>query len=838
MDLKKSYLLTAEFCESNDITCRQLKSQASKIHEYEHELNKYKEIMADSNCSICNVNGENPCHNGGTCMIINKYQFICNCPDDYTGKYCDNKIDCKPQDCGKSAKCTVFNHKKVCSCPVGYGGNPYVSCAEKTSTACVSGDPHYRTFDGATFDYQGTCPHILTKKCDSDDFSVSITNKFLPWNPQVSTIDTLTVVTQNVKFYIDQNLKLYVDGIKVFYPYYYPSAFNPLVVISRIGNHITITDKRSRAVVDYTTTSWSPVICVTLPQSTEFYGSDTLCGTLGNIDKDCTDDYRVSNGTVLKLPCRSGSSIAVAKFGDTWVTNSTVNSCVLGEVVQNNTNCNTQSAQDKCDYIQQAVNGKGPFAVCNLLGSDTVQDYFNDCVFDVCHGASKCDALASFALMCQSQIPFADITNWRDSECPYECPSFSTYSLRAPSCQSTCSDPVLGNSTFCQDTYREGCICYPGYYVDPNDHSGGYNFACKPLDQCGCTDIYGNYFPPNTTWLSNDCKLLSQCVDGHLSSQPVSCSSHAQCINLFGVPTCECDPGYSGNGYICNDINECQNSTACGANLGHGVCINDPGSYHCNCTAPYGGPDCSQYMPTRHCADLYVYHQQKQSGVYTVKVGATYGSDSNEGISTLVYCDMETDSGGWTLISSGNLTSEKTFKQYENGFGNPSDKSVWLGLTQLHLMTNQTSTSLRVIIERCPAGSLPDETTECIYPVFSVYSSDYQYAVYIPNYCQGGNETNARYDGWVRWDKSKLGPKFFAFDNDSTKFNCSQEYKKTGWWFNDDDGVLCGAANLNGVRFSCDETVFNGYLTWHYDPVENAYMYLRPTDYPNYDNGN
>jgi len=239
-------------------------------------------------------------------------------------------------------------------------------------------------------------------------------------------------------------------------------------------------------------------------------------------------------------------------------------------------------------------------------------------------------------------------------------------------------------------------------------------------------------------------------------------------------------------------------------------------------------------MPTRHCADLYVYHGNTTSGTYIINVGATYGPDAYDGISTLVYCDMQTDNGGWTLMSAGNSTANRAFSDYEHGFGVPSTKNVWLGLTQLYLMTNQTSTSLRVIVERCPANSFPDETTECTYPVFSVYSSDYQYVVYIPNYCTGGNETS-RYDGWIRWDKDELGPKFVAYDNDDTRFNCSSEYKNTGWWFYDNEGAECGAANLNGLRFPCNGSVFNGYLTWDRNPIENAYMYLRPTDYPNYD---
>uniref|UniRef100_H0X8N1 Nidogen 2 n=1 Tax=Otolemur garnettii TaxID=30611 RepID=H0X8N1_OTOGA len=74
---------------------------------------------------------------------------------------------------------------------------------------------------------------------------------------------------------------------------------------------------------------------------------------------------------------------------------------------------------------------------------------------------------------------------------------------------------------------------------------------------------------------------VNPCYDGSHT-----CDTTAQCHPGSGVDyTCECAPGYQGDGRSCADVNECATGFhRCGPNS---VCINLPGSYRCECRGGY-----------------------------------------------------------------------------------------------------------------------------------------------------------------------------------------------------------------------------------------------------------
>jgi hypothetical protein len=72
-----------------------------------------------------------------------------------------------------------------------------------------------------------------------------------------------------------------------------------------------------------------------------------------------------------------------------------------------------------------------------------------------------------------------------------------------------------------------------------------------------------------------------------MSDECGACDSNARCVLTGNVATCECNPGFTGDGASCADVDECAtNNGGCAASA---TCVNREGGNSCSCDNGYEG---------------------------------------------------------------------------------------------------------------------------------------------------------------------------------------------------------------------------------------------------------
>ncbi|XP_072584778.1 tenascin-X isoform X9 [Vulpes vulpes] len=180
-----------------------------------------------------------------------------------------------------------------------------------------------------------------------------------------------------------------------------------------------------------------------------------------------------------------------------------------------------------------------------------------------------------------------------------------------------------------------------------------------------------------------------------------------------------------------------------------------------------------------------------------------------------VFCDMETDGGGWLVFQrrmDGQTDFWRDWEDYAHGFGNISGE-FWLGNEALHSLTEAGDYSMRVDLR---AG---DEAVFAQYDSFRVDSAAEYYRLHLDGYHGTAGDSMSYHSGSV----------FSARDRDPNNLliSCAVSYRGA-WWYRN-----CHYANLNGLYGS---TVDHQGVSWYYwkgfeFSVPFTEMKLRPRSY-------
>ena len=211
-----------------------------------------------------------------------------------------------------------------------------------------------------------------------------------------------------------------------------------------------------------------------------------------------------------------------------------------------------------------------------------------------------------------------------------------------------------------------------------------------------------------------------------------------------------------------------------------------------------------------------VQQRHRRSGVYTV-----FPPVCGNGGGIRVFCDMETDGGGWTvLMRRADVPDHQDFSMgwdsYKWGFGNLSSE-FWLGNEYINLLTSMEQMQLRVDLKDWENASAYAK-----YTPFSVGTEQQKYVLKIGKYeGNAGNSLN-----YVNGGKFTTKDQ----DNDTWSKNCAVVYQNPGWQ------KACMEASLTGpYKKGALKTDWIG-LVWkhwkgHKYSLKQLEMKMRPVNY-------